>query len=120
MSSTVTATQTAPSSATPGSIALQVEEQYKYTHLLPVFPKDEHYDPLVPFDHVDPGARALKHPNPRSFLANATKVTKLTPTIGEEVRGVNLATLDNDSKDQLALEVCAKIPYVRNNIHFSG
>ena len=77
---------------------------YKYAHLLPVFPKDEHYPPLTPFEHVDPGHRALKHPDPRSFLANA-KVAQLTPPIGEEIRGVNLATLDNDAKDQLALEV---------------
>lgn len=82
----------------------QEETSYKYTHLLPAFPKDEHYPPLTPFEHVDPGLRALQHPNPRSFLANA-KVSRLTPPAGEEIRGVNLATLDNDSKDQLALEV---------------
>lgn len=78
--------------------------EYKYTHLVPAFPKDEHYPPLTPFEHVDPGHRALSHPNPRSFLDGA-KVIQLTPPIGEEVRGVNLATLTDDEKDQLALEV---------------
>ena len=103
MSTTVTSTETAKEN-TSGSISLQVESDYKYSHLLPVFPKDEHYPPLTPYEHVDPGSRALSEPNPRSFLANAT-VTQLTPPIGEEVRGVNLATLSNAEKDQLALEV---------------
>lgn len=78
---------------------------YRYANLLPVFPQDEHYPPLTPFDHVDPASRALNHPDPRAFLANATSIVQLTPHLGEEVRGVNLATLDNDGRDQLALEV---------------
>ena len=81
------------------------EEEYKYAHLLPVFDKDEHFPPLTPFEHVDPGSRALNHPNPRAFLDNATSVIEITPRLGSEVRGVNLAELDNDGRDQLALEV---------------
>lgn len=103
MSATVTATETANQNAS-GTISVQAEEDYKYKHLLPTFPKDEHYPPLTPFDHVDPGSRALSHPNPRSFLANA-QVKQLTPPLGEEVRGVNLAKLSDYEKDQLALEV---------------
>lgn len=104
MSTTTTTTTT--TGLAQGSLSLPIvgKEGYKYAHLLPTFPKDEHYPPLTPFEHVDPGHRALKHADPRSFLKDA-KVTQLTPTIGEEVRGVNLATLDNDAKDQLALEV---------------
>lgn len=81
------------------------QEPYKYAHLLPVFPKDEHYPPLTPFEHVDPGSRALSHPNPRAFLENAASVDDITPRLGTEVRGVNLAELDNAGRDQLALEV---------------
>ncbi|TBU47349.1 hypothetical protein BD309DRAFT_1077978 [Dichomitus squalens] len=84
------------------------DEEYKYAHLLPVFPKDEHYPPLTPFEHVDPGFRALNHPDPRSFLDNATSVIEITPRLGSEVRGVNLAELDNDGRDQLALEVARR------------
>ena len=104
MSTTATAIVTAQ--PTQASIALTGLEgtEYKYETLLPTFPKDEHYPPLTPFEHVDPGHRALKHPDPRSFLKGA-KVSQLTPPLGEEVRGVNLATLDNDAKDELALEV---------------
>ncbi len=104
-----TSTTTTNSGLAQGSLSLPIvgKEGYKYTHLLPTFPKDEHYPPLTPFEHVDPGHRALKHADPRSFLKDA-KVTQLTPSIGEEVRGVNLATLDDDAKDQLALEVSEK------------
>ncbi|CCM00337.1 uncharacterized protein FIBRA_02367 [Fibroporia radiculosa] len=83
-------------------------DPYRYAHLLPVFPQDEHYPPLTPFDHVDPASRALNHPNPRSFLDNSTSIVQLTPHLGEEVRGVNLATLDSDGRDQLALEVARR------------
>lgn len=81
------------------------EEPYRYASLLPVFNND-HYPPLQPFDHVDPAFRALSHPNPRSFLDEATSIVELTPNLGTEVHGVNLATLTNDERDQLALEVC--------------
>ncbi|KIY45484.1 TauD-domain-containing protein [Fistulina hepatica ATCC 64428] len=82
------------------------EEPYRYVHLLPVFPS-ERYPPLTPFEHVDPGFRALSHPNPRSFLDNAT-VVEITPKLGSEITGVNLVDLDNDSRDQLALEVARR------------
>jgi sulfonate dioxygenase len=78
--------------------------RYRYEHLLPYFAADN-YPPLTPFEHIDPGSRALSHPNPRAFLDNATKVTDLTPTLGTEVQGLNLTELDSSGKDQLALEV---------------
>lgn len=80
------------------------EETYKYTHLLPHFSQHK-YPPLTPFEHVDPGSRALKHPDPRTFLKGATSVIELTPHLGTEVRGIRLRDLDNDGRDQLALEV---------------
>lgn len=85
--------------------AQKQQEPYRYAHLLPVF-STETYPPLEPFDHVDPGFRALSHPNPRSFLSRATSVHDLTPNLGTEIRGVNLATLSSDERDQIALEVC--------------
>jgi len=82
------------------------QEPYRYAHLMPVYSKDK-YPPLTPFEHVDPGSRALKHPNPRSFLDSAN-VVELTPSFGSDVRGVNLATLSPDEKDQLSLEVARR------------
>ncbi|KAG6866880.1 hypothetical protein C0991_008817 [Blastosporella zonata] len=87
----------------PEEVDKKEEEPYRYAHLLPHFSHD-HYLPLTPFEHVDPGHRALSHPNPRSFLDNAT-VVELTPNLGNEVHGVNLAELANEGRDQLALEV---------------
>lgn len=81
------------------------EEPYRYAHLLPHFSVDR-YPPLTPFEHVDPGHRALSHPNPRSFLDGANSVDELTPHLGTEVIGVNLAELDSAGRDQVALEVC--------------
>ena len=86
----------------------QGSELYRYAHLLPVFDKSEHYQPLTPFEHVDPGLRALKHDDPRSFLRAATSVDDLTPDLGTEIRGVNLAKLTSDERDQIALEVARR------------
>ena len=86
------------------------EEEYPYAHLLPHF-SAEHYPPLTPFEHVDPGHRALSHPNPLAFLDAATSVDELTPRFGTQVSGVDLAELDNNGRDELALEVC----YSRSN-----
>ncbi|KAH8086668.1 TauD-domain-containing protein [Cristinia sonorae] len=84
------------------------DEPYRYAHLLPAFPRDEHFPPLTPFEHIDPAARALAHPNPRAFLDSATSVVQLTPNLGTEVRGVNLAALGSDGRDQVALEVARR------------
>lgn len=79
-------------------------ESYRYSHLLPHFSHDR-YPPLTPFDHIDPGFRALTHQNPRAFLESATSVIELTPNLGTEVHGVQLTQLDSNARDQLALEV---------------
>ncbi|TEB35127.1 alpha-ketoglutarate-dependent sulfonate dioxygenase [Coprinellus micaceus] len=83
------------------------EQEYRYAHLLPHFSEDR-YPPLEPYEHVDPGHRALQHPNPRSFLDTAERVIEITPQLGTEVRGINLAELDSDGRDQLALEVARR------------
>ena len=79
-------------------------EPYRYAHLLPSF-SQETYPPLTLFEHIDPGSRALSHPDPRSFLAQAKSVTQLTPNLGSEIHGVSLASLSSAERDQLALEV---------------
>ena len=111
MSSTAIQTQTNP--VPSATLKLNAEErqqkaseseEYRYSRLLPVFSQDR-YPPLTPFQHTDPGHRALSHPNPRSFLDNATSLVELTPNLGTEVHGINLRNLDSDARDQLALEV---------------
>jgi len=108
--STLTLTETKTASS-PASLILKnpvkAEDEYRYAHLLPHFSQDR-YPPLTPFEHVDPGHRALNHPNPRAFLDNATSVAELTPNLGSEVRGINLAELGSDARDELALEVARR------------
>ncbi|TFK30380.1 TauD-domain-containing protein [Coprinopsis marcescibilis] len=96
--------ETAPA---PESIPVKVEEEYRYAHLLPYF-SDTKYPPLEPYEHVDPGFRALKLENQRAFLDGASSVTEITPNLGTEVRGVSLAALDANGRDQLALEVARR------------
>ncbi|KZT58276.1 TauD-domain-containing protein [Calocera cornea HHB12733] len=91
------ATQPAPSE----------QADYPYARYLPAFPKEEHFDPLVPFTHSDPGLRALAvSPTsdvPLPFLQAADSVTEITPELGTEVRGVSLAKLTSEERDQVAL-----------------
>jgi sulfonate dioxygenase len=94
----------APSTSEGRQQEKKQEDDYQYAHLLPVFVPDT-YPPLEPFEHNDPGHRALQHPNPRGFLENATSIIEITPHLGTEVTGVSLAQLDSDGRDQLALEV---------------
>jgi sulfonate dioxygenase len=83
------------------------DDGYRYNHLLPVF-TPQTYPALTPFEHVDPGSRALQHPNPRAFLDAATSIVEITPYLGTDVRGVSLAQLDSNGRDQLALEVARR------------
>ncbi|KAF7357011.1 TauD-domain-containing protein [Mycena venus] len=96
MSATVTVTALPSTVVEPASL-----------HLIAGDTKKEEYPALQPFEHVDAGSRALHHPNPRSFLANSN-VVEMTPEFGLDVRGCNLAELNPDQKDQLALEVARR------------
>ncbi|EIW81863.1 alpha-ketoglutarate-dependent sulfonate dioxygenase [Coniophora puteana RWD-64-598 SS2] len=101
-------TQTLASLPLNKSDESEQQEEYRYAHLLPHFDASIKYPPLVPFEHVDPGSRALKHADPRAFLDGAEKIVHLTPRLGTEVRGVDLLKLDSDGRDQLALEVARR------------
>jgi len=108
MSTVETATQTGDTLILHAENNLKAEDTaYKYAHLLPSFTQDN-YPPLVPFEHVDPGFRALKHSDPRAFLKDAISVIELTPDLGTEIRGIRLRDLDSDGRDQLALEVARR------------
>lgn len=72
----------------------------QYPHYLPTWDPNEKYPPLEPFEHYEHGKDAdLSF---KDLLPEGTQVTHLTPTIGTEVRGVQLSSLSNAGKDQLA------------------
>ncbi|KAF4119912.1 sulfonate dioxygenase [Geosmithia morbida] len=58
------------------------------------------YPPLTPFEHYEHGKDAdTTYPN---LLPPSVKVEHLTPTIGTEVKGIQLSSLSNAGKDELA------------------
>ncbi|KAI7776770.1 hypothetical protein LA080_004488 [Diaporthe eres] len=72
----------------------------KYANYLPTWDPSQKYPPLTPFDHYEHGQDA--DTSFKDLLPAESKVVDLTPTIGSEVRGVQLSQLSNAGKDQLA------------------
>ena len=65
--------------------------------------------PLEPFDFVDRGTKADKaKPNLLSQNNTNLKVTKLTPVIGTEIKGLQLSELSDIQKDELALLIAER------------
>jgi sulfonate dioxygenase len=65
------------------------------------------YAPLQPFEHYEHGKDA--DPSfPDLLPAGKAQTTELTPSIGSEVRGVQLSQLTKEGKDQLALFVAQR------------
>ncbi|KAH6856868.1 hypothetical protein B0I37DRAFT_303819 [Chaetomium sp. MPI-CAGE-AT-0009] len=80
---------------------LKGHEAAKYPHYLPTWNPTEKYPPLKPFEHTEHGKDAdPSYPN--LLPEGAVTVTNLTPTIGTEVRGIQLSTLTAAGKDELA------------------
>ncbi|KAF7163462.1 hypothetical protein CNMCM5623_008363 [Aspergillus felis] len=79
-----------------------------FPHYLPVWDNEtERYPPLTPFEHYDHGKDA--DPSfPDLLPQGKVQVDNLTPTIGSEVRGVQLSQLTKEGKDQLALYVAQR------------
>ncbi|TRM66290.1 hypothetical protein BD626DRAFT_398083 [Schizophyllum amplum] len=127
---TITASSAAPSpvlklnstSAEEQTPSTPAAEPYRYAHLLPHFSQTQ-YPPLTPFEHVDPGHRALARE--RKAVANGTvaegstplpaflrspnvTVSEVTPNLGVEVSGISLSQLDDAARDDLALLVARR------------
>ncbi|KAI1261087.1 TauD-domain-containing protein [Xylariaceae sp. FL1019] len=76
------------------------QEAAKYPHYLPTWNPEQKYPPLEPFQHYEHGKDAdSSFPE---LLPSGAEVTNLTPTIGTEVRGIQLSSLSDAGKDQLA------------------
>ncbi|KAK3292163.1 uncharacterized protein B0H64DRAFT_222864 [Chaetomium fimeti] len=84
-----------------GEAGLKGHEAAKYPHYLPTWDRTQKYPPLEPFEHKEHGKDA--DPSYPNLLPDgAVTVTNLTPTIGTEVRGIQLSTLTAAGKDELA------------------
>ncbi|KAK0746786.1 hypothetical protein B0T18DRAFT_412420 [Schizothecium vesticola] len=83
-----------------GKKELEGFQAAKYPHYLPTWDPKQKYPALEPFEHVEHGKDAdTSYPN---LLPAGTAVTHLTPTIGTEVRGIQISTLSDAGKDELA------------------
>ncbi|MCJ1270996.1 hypothetical protein MMC22_010895 [Lobaria immixta] len=78
----------------------------KHPNYLPTWDPETKYSPLEPFTHYEHGKDA--DPSFKDLLRDASSVTEITPTTGTEVRGVQLSSLTNEGKDQLALLVAQR------------
>ncbi|EMR68837.1 putative alpha-ketoglutarate-dependent taurine dioxygenase protein [Eutypa lata UCREL1] len=97
-SATTTTTETAARTKSP---ELTAYGAYKvYPQYLPTWDPEQKYPPLEPFEHYEHGKDA--DTSFKDLLPEGTQVTDLTPSIGTEVRGVQLSSLSNAGKDQLA------------------
>jgi sulfonate dioxygenase len=80
-------------------------DKEQYQNYLPHW-GNEKYPPLEPFEHRDHGLDA--DPSYPELLPEGVEVSDLTPTIGTEVKGVQLSKLSNAGKDQLARYVAQR------------
>ncbi|KAK3659473.1 hypothetical protein LTR56_001363 [Elasticomyces elasticus] len=103
--STTTETQTSPSTSSirlKGAYDEKAHSEYKYAAYLPVYDETTTFPPTEPSDFSDRGLLADKAKSNLLGAPNAV-VTKLTPRIGTEIRGLQLSQLSNDPKNELAL-----------------
>ncbi|KAI1435396.1 hypothetical protein GGR50DRAFT_694258 [Xylaria sp. CBS 124048] len=75
-------------------------EAAHYPHYLPKWDHNQKFPPLEPFEHYEHGKDADTS-FPELLPAHA-EVINLTPTIGSEVRGIQISALSDAGKDQLA------------------
>jgi taurine dioxygenase len=83
----------------PGRTVVTKHDNYAHEDFLPSFP-DVHWPPLEYTPYEDKGLRG--DPKFRNLLRDATAVFDHNPKIGTEIYGVDLATLDDDQRDDLA------------------
>jgi sulfonate dioxygenase len=82
------------------------EPAAKYPNYLPTWNPEQKYPPLETFEHHEHGKDA--DPSFPRLLREGVQVNNLTPTIGTEVRGLQLSSLDDAGKDELALFVAQR------------
>ena len=76
--------------------------------------------PVPEFEADEPGLRA--DPAKESLLRGATRVEKITPRVGTEIRGVQISELDKKGLDELALLAAERgvVVFVSNYVPDGG
>lgn len=83
--------------------------QYKYDCHLPVYDETTKFPPTEPFEFVDRGTKADKDkPHLLDPHNSKLEVTKLTPRVGTELKGLQLSELTDVQKDELALLIAER------------
>ena len=108
-----TATKTKESAA--GTITLKSafnedkHSEYKYSGYLPVYDETTTFPPTEPFEVHHRGLEADKSkPNLLNSGDPKVQITRLTPRVGTEIRGLQLSQLSDAQKNELALLVAER------------
>lgn len=80
----------------------------QHPDFLPTWDPKQKFPPLKFFKHEDPGLRADKNLKNLFPEDAGVQLKKITPKFGTEVRGVQLSTLSDAAKDDLALFVAQR------------
>ncbi|KAI0173454.1 TauD-domain-containing protein [Hypoxylon sp. FL1284] len=82
---------------------------YKYAAYLPVHDETTMFPPTEPVDVADRGLLADKaKPHLLGLDDPAVQITKLTPRVGTEIRGLQLSRLTDEQKNELALLIAER------------
>ncbi|KAI8652173.1 hypothetical protein LRP88_11172 [Fusarium phalaenopsidis] len=105
-----TTTQTSGSTTTVKlAFDTTLHNQYKYGAYLPVYDETTTFPPLQPFEFNDRGLVANKAKSNFFPEGNSdVQVSKITPVIGTEIRGLQLSQLNDLQKDELALLIAER------------
>jgi len=105
------------SSYVPGRTVVEKHETYEYEDLRPSFP-DKHWPALEEVPYSDKGL--LGDPTFKNLLSTATDIFDLNPKIGTEIHGVDLSTLTDAARNDLALLIATRgVVFFRNQKNFS-
>ncbi|KAI8650527.1 TauD domain-containing protein [Fusarium keratoplasticum] len=105
-----TTTQTSGSTTTVKlAFDTTLHNKYKYGAYLPVYDETTTFPPFQPFEFNDRGLVANKAKSNLFPEGNSdVQVSKITPVIGTEIRGLQLSQLNDLQKDELALLIAER------------
>lgn len=86
-------------------------EEYEFDYLLPAYP-DVTLGPIPVVEEEDKALLADPNNNYANLFRDATSVVHVNSKIGTEIKGVDLSTLDDTQKNELALLLARRIVVV--------